>query len=93
MDICCGEWFSEHGKAFPADNMLFDVFFFGIPLTMAACLVVVALRDQEIRFWRPAFCFAAYCAFYLAGGREVLLYLVCALMMGGAWAGIGGEGI
>jgi hypothetical protein len=68
--------------------MLFDVFFFGLPLTLAICMVVVALRDQEIRFWRPAFCFLAYCAFYLAGGREVLLYFVSILMMGGAWAGV-----
>ena len=73
--------------------MLFDLFFFGFPLAIAGCMVVVALRDQEVRFWRPSFCLMAYCAFYLAGGREVLLYLTCALLIGGAWCGVGESGI
>jgi hypothetical protein len=73
--------------------MLFDLLFFGFPLAMGSCLVILALRDQAVRFWRPAFCFLAYCAFYLAGGREVLLYLVVMLMMGGAWAGVGEAGM
>lgn len=68
--------------------MLFDVFFFGFPLALAGCLVTLALRDQEVKYWRPAFCFIAYCAFYLAGGREVLLYLTVMLLMGGGWAGV-----
>ncbi|MBC7997666.1 MAG: hypothetical protein IAF58_06975 [Leptolyngbya sp.] len=71
--------------------MLFDLFFFGLPLMMATCFIVLALRDQQVRFWRPGFCFAAYCAFYLSGGRDVLLYLVVMAMMGGGWALSGAE--
>jgi hypothetical protein len=66
--------------------MLFDVFFFGFPLAIGTCLGICGFRDQELKFFRPAFCFAAYCGFYLCGGREVLLYLVCMLMIGGGWA-------
>jgi hypothetical protein len=71
--------------------MLIDVLFFGFPLVMGVCLGALAIRDQETRFWRPSFCFMAYCAFYLFGGREVLLYLIVCLMMGGGWASCGGE--
>jgi hypothetical protein len=68
--------------------MVFDVFFFGLPLVLGLCLGAHAIREQETRFWRPSFCFIAYCAFYLFGGREVLLYLVCVMMIGGAWGGV-----
>ena len=71
--------------------MLFDVFFFGCPLVIGGCLGVVGYREQELKFFRPAFCFAAYCGFYLCGGREVLLYLVCIVLMGLGWAGCGPE--
>ncbi len=67
--------------------MLFDVFFLGFPVAIAICLAAHAVREQDVKFWRPAFFFTSYCAFYLAGGREVLLYLICCAMMGGGWIG------
>ncbi len=70
--------------------MLFDVFFFGFPIVLAICLGALALREADARFWRPAFCLVAYLTFYLIGGREVLLYLVVAMMMGGGWLSVGG---
>ncbi|HEY9777389.1 MAG TPA: hypothetical protein V6C81_26740 [Planktothrix sp.] len=68
--------------------MLFDVLFFGCPLVLGVCLGAHAVREQQTRFLRPSFCFMAYCAFYLFGGREVLLYLTCCLLMGGAWGSV-----
>ncbi len=68
--------------------MLFDLFFFGFPLILGVCLAALGYREQESRFFRPSFCFLAYCAFYIFGGRTVLLYLTCLLLMGGAWAGV-----
>jgi hypothetical protein len=62
--------------------MLFDVFFFGFPLAICVCLGAHGIRERDIKFWRPAFCFLSYCAFYMAGGREVLLYLSCLALMG-----------
>lgn len=79
-EACCSSPRIGHPQ-----TMLFDVVFFGFPLLLGGCMACVALRDQETRFWRPAFCFFAYCAFYLAGGREVLLYLTVCLLVGGAW--------
>jgi len=55
--------------------MLIDVAFFGIPLLIGICFVGLALREEEPRFWLPAMSILAYCAFYLAGGREVIFYL------------------
>ena len=69
--------------------MLFDVVFFGLPLVLAICLAAIAYREKSAEFWRPSASFAAYCTFYLFGGREVLLYLVCGIIMGGAWASVG----
>jgi len=69
--------------------MLYDVVFFIFPLVLGICLGLHAIREQDIQFWRPSFCFMAYCAFYLAGGREVLLYLTVCLMMGGGWVADG----
>lgn len=69
--------------------MLFDVVFFGLPLVFAVCLGGHAIREEDAKFWRPAFSFIAYCAFYLVGGREVLLYIICVFMMGGAWVSVG----
>lgn len=63
-------------------KMLFDLIFFGFPLVLAVCLGVHAVRDQNPQFWLPTCSFSAYCLFYLVGGREVLLYLTVALMIG-----------
>jgi hypothetical protein len=75
--------------------MMYDVFFFGMPLVLAVCFGAHAVRDQNASFWRPSFACFAYCAFYLAGGRDVLLYLTVCIMMGGGalsagWAGLPG---
>lgn len=72
--------------------MLFDLLFFGFPLVFATILGCLAYREHAVRYARPAFCFAAYCAFYLCGGREVLLYVVCVFMIGGSWAAVGEGG-
>jgi hypothetical protein len=71
-------------------GMLFDVFFFGFPIIFALCLGAHAVREEDARFWRPAFSFFAYCAFYLAGGRDVILYILCGFMIGGSWLSVGG---
>ncbi len=73
-------------------DMLFDIFFFGCPLALAICLAAHAIREEDVQYWRPAFSFFAYCAFYLAGGREVLLFLTVSMMTGGALVGIDGAG-
>jgi hypothetical protein len=70
-------------------SMLFDVFFFGFPIIFALCLGAHAVREEDARFWRPAFSFFAYCAFYLAGGRDVILYILCGFMIGGSWLSVG----
>lgn len=70
--------------------MLFDVFFLGFPISLAICLGAHAIREADVKFWRPAFFLTAYSCFYLVGGREVLLYLVCGLMMGAGFLGAGG---
>ncbi len=57
--------------------MIFDLIFFGGPLALGICLAAHAVREGDSRFWMAAFSYFAYCAFYLAGGREVLLYLSC----------------
>ena len=60
--------------------MLFDVWFLGFPIAAALCLTNLALRDGEMKYWKCAFSFTAYIAFYLAGGREVILYIFCGLL-------------
>ena len=70
--------------------MLFDVFFLGFPMAIALCLGAHAIRESDVKFWRPAFFLTAYSAYYLAGGREVLLFLVCGMMMGAGFLGSGG---
>ncbi len=65
--------------------MLFDILFLGFPLFAAVCLSIVAVREASPKFWQCAFSFLAYCAFYLAGGRDVLLYLVAGLFIGGGY--------
>ena len=64
--------------------MLLDVMFFGMPLVISFCLAAHAVRDEEPKFWIPAFSMFSYCIFYIGGGREVMLYLgVSLLAMGG----------
>lgn len=63
--------------------MLFDIFFFGIPTLLAVIFGFIAVQRVDNSYWRAAFSLIAYCAFYLAGGREVLLYLTVAFMMAG----------
>lgn len=70
--------------------MLIDILFFGFPLIFMICMAAHALRESDPRYWRPAFSFLAYCTFYLAGGREVLLYLLVGVMIGGGYLGCGG---
>jgi hypothetical protein len=67
-------------------TMLIDVVLFGFPIALSICLAAHAVRDDDKRFWLPAFSFFAYCMFYLAGGRDVLLYLTTALVMMGGCA-------
>jgi hypothetical protein len=69
--------------------MLFDVFFLGFPLALALCLGAHAVREADEKFWRPAFFLTAYSVYYLVGGREVLLYLICGAMMASGWLGVG----
>lgn len=73
--------------------MLIDVCFFGIPLVISFCLAAHAVRDQEPQYWFPAFSIFAYCGFYLTGGRDVLLWLIVALLMGGGWVNGGALGV
>jgi hypothetical protein len=61
--------------------MLIDLVFFGIPLIIGTCFVGLALRDKDPRFWPPALSILAFCLFYIAGGREVVLYLSASLMV------------
>lgn len=86
--VTCNQRLQTLGRQY----MLFDVVFFGLPLILGSCLAVHAVREEDIQFWRPAFSFFAYCAFYLAGGREVLLYLTVGLMVGSGWCAIDGAG-
>ncbi|MBX9695679.1 MAG: hypothetical protein K2Z81_25065 [Cyanobacteria bacterium] len=72
--------------------MLIDIVFFGLPMVMTVCLAAHAYRDQEPRFWLPSFSFFAYCVFYITGGREVILHLILALLMGGGMLNSGGLG-
>ena len=65
--------------------MLFDVWFLGFPIAAAICLINLAVKDGDMKFWKCAFSFVAYIAFYLAGGREVILYITCGLLLGHSW--------
>ena len=57
--------------------MIVDLVCFGGPLILGICLAAHAIREGDSRFWIAAFSYFAYCAFYLAGGRDVVLYLLC----------------
>ena len=70
--------------------MLIDLLFLGCPLALGACLAGLAWREGAAKYLRPALCLFAYVAFYLAGGREVVLYLFCGLLMGAGWVSAGG---
>lgn len=69
--------------------MLFDLVFLGFPIFAAVCLSIVAVREASPKFWHCAFAFLAYSAFYLAGGRDVLLYIVSGMCIGGGWLTLG----
>ena len=73
--------------------MLFDVVFLGFPVAIAICLAVTAVQHGEVKYWHPAFSLFAYSAFYLAGGREVLIYLSVGACIGGGWASTGFQGL
>ena len=65
--------------------MLFDLIFLGLPAACALCVGIVAVREANVRFWTCTFSLLLYCAFYLVGGREVLLYISSAMLVGGGW--------
>ena len=69
--------------------MLFDLWFLGLPIGAAICMINLAIRDGDTKFWHCAFSFTAYIAFYLAGGREVILYITCGMMISNGWIGSG----
>ena len=70
--------------------MLVDIMFLGFPIFGAVCLAVVAIRENSPKFWHCSFSFIAYSAFYLAGGREVILYILCGMAIGGGYLCSGG---
>lgn len=70
--------------------MLFDVCFFGLPMVVVMCLAAHAVRDSDPRFWLPTISTGCYCLFYLVGGREVILYLSCWLLVAGGLLNSGG---
>lgn len=70
--------------------MLIDACFFGIPLVISGCLAAHAVRDEAPKFWLPAVSMFSYCTFYLFGGREVILWLLTIMMMGGGVLNSGG---
>jgi hypothetical protein len=69
------------------EAMIFDLFFLGLPIAAAVALANLALKDGDMRFWRCSFSFIAYCAFYLAGGRDVILYIMCGMVISHGWVG------
>ncbi len=69
--------------------MIFDLFFLGLPLAAAMCLANLALKDGDMKLWRCAFSFVAYSTFYLAGGRDVILYICCGMLISHGWVSAG----
>jgi hypothetical protein len=65
--------------------MLIDLVFFGLPIILAICLAAHAIREGDSRFWLAAFSWIAYCTFYLAGGRGIILYLGSLSLGAGSW--------
>jgi hypothetical protein len=72
--------------------MLIDVLFFGLPVVIAFCMGAHAIRDEAPKFWLPAVSMGCYCVFYLFGGREVILWWLMAMMLGGGVLNSGGFG-
>ena len=68
--------------------MLFDVFFLGLPVASALIFGYYAVKDSSMHFWRPTFCLVAYTVYYIAGGREVILYFTSAAMMAFGWVSV-----
>ena len=69
--------------------MIFDLFFLGLPLGAALCLANLALKDGDMKLWRCAFALVAYSTFYLAGGRDVILYICCGMLISHGWVSVG----
>ena len=69
--------------------MLFDIWFLGLPIAAAICLTNLAVKDGDMKLWKCAFSFVAYIAFYLAGGRDVILYITCGMLMAHSWTNSG----
>lgn len=68
--------------------MLFDVWFLGFPIAAALCLINLAIKDSDIKLWKCAFSLTAYIVFYLAGGREIILYITCGMLLAHSWVGV-----
>ncbi len=94
MDREIKAWFAllASGRLECSDKkqMLIDVCFFGLPLVISFCLAAHAVRDEQPKFWLPAFSMWAYCLFYLFGGRDVILWLLLIMTLGGGVLNSGG---
>jgi len=88
MDTDLAGFYALQYKLDRTKNMLFDVFFLGLPVMFAIMFGYYAVKEASIHFWRPTFCIVAYAAYYLAGGREVVLYFTTAAMMSFGWVSI-----
>ena len=88
MDRDLPGFYPDRQKPDRRQNMLFDVFFLGLPVMFAIIFGYYAVKEASIHFWRPTFCIVAYAAYYLAGGREVVLYFTTAAMMSFGWVSI-----
>lgn len=71
-------------------TMLIDVVFFGLPVIVAICLAAHAVRDEAPKFWLPAASMGCYSVFYLFGGREIVLWWLTIMMLGGGVLNSGG---
>ncbi len=69
--------------------MLFDVWFLGFPIAAAICLINLAIKDGDHKFWKCAFSFIAYIVFYLAGGRDVILYIASGMLLAHSYVNAG----
>jgi hypothetical protein len=71
--------------------MLFDMWFLGFPLACAICLFNLALKDGGIKYWRCAISLTAYLVFYVAGGRDTLLYITSFMLLAHSWVSTHGH--
>lgn len=69
--------------------MLFDLWFLGLPIGATIALINLAIKEGDMKFWKCGLSFTAYIAFYLAGGREVILYITCGLILSHGWVAAG----